>query len=53
MAAEEVTAFLANTSFFGGLSPEVVGVVAGMLKEKRVSRAGDAKRKGAVASLRR
>ncbi len=37
MAAEEVTAFLAKTSFFGGLTPEVVGVVAGMLKEKRVS----------------
>ena len=37
MAAEELTAFLAKTSFFGGLTPEVVGAVAGMLKEKRVS----------------
>jgi CRP/FNR family transcriptional regulator, cyclic AMP receptor protein len=37
MAAEQLTAFLAKTSFFGGLTPEIVGVVADMLKEKRVA----------------
>ncbi len=28
--------FLSTTSFFGGLTPETVGIVAAMLKEKRV-----------------
>ena len=37
MAAAQLQAFLAGTSFFGGLMPEVVAIVAGMLKEKRVA----------------
>jgi CRP-like cAMP-binding protein len=37
MASEELVAFLSKTSFFGGLLPDVVAVVADMLKEKRVS----------------
>jgi CRP-like cAMP-binding protein len=36
MASEELQAFLAKTSFFGGLMPDVVAIIAGMLKEKRV-----------------
>jgi CRP-like cAMP-binding protein len=36
MAPDELQAFLAKTSFFGGLMPETVAIVAGMLKEKRV-----------------
>src|SRR3954469_8019377 len=36
MADAEIQAFLSKTSFFGGLMPEVVATVAGMLKEKRV-----------------
>jgi CRP/FNR family cyclic AMP-dependent transcriptional regulator len=36
MADAELQAFLSKTSFFGGLMPEVVATVAGMLKEKRV-----------------
>jgi CRP/FNR family cyclic AMP-dependent transcriptional regulator len=37
MATGELQAFLAKTSFFGGLMPEVVGVVADMLKERRIA----------------
>jgi len=37
MASEEFLAFLAKTSFFGGLTPEVVATVAAMLKEKRIA----------------
>src|SRR5439155_19343238 len=37
MADPELQAFLARTSFFGGLMPEVVATVAAMLKEKRVA----------------
>jgi CRP-like cAMP-binding protein len=37
MAAEELVTFLSKTSFFGGLVPEVVAIVADMLKEKRVA----------------
>jgi CRP/FNR family cyclic AMP-dependent transcriptional regulator len=37
MAEEELQAFLAKTSFFGGLMPDVVGVVAAMLKERRIA----------------
>jgi len=33
----ELESFLATTSFFGGLSPEVVALVAAMLKERRVA----------------
>jgi len=29
--------FLSKTSFFGGLTPETVRIVAGMLKEKRIA----------------
>jgi CRP-like cAMP-binding protein len=36
MAPDELQAFLAKTSFFGGLMPETVAIVAGMLKEKRI-----------------
>src|ERR1700693_1686630 len=36
MAEGELQAFLSRTSFFGGLMPDTVGIVAGMLKEKRV-----------------
>ena len=36
MASEELVAFLSKTSFFGGLMPDVVAIVADMLKEKRV-----------------
>jgi CRP-like cAMP-binding protein len=36
MASEELVSFLSRTSFFGGLVPDVVAVVADMLKEKRV-----------------
>ena len=37
MATGELQEFLANTSFFGGLVPEVMGAVADMLKERRVA----------------
>jgi CRP-like cAMP-binding protein len=37
MAPDELQAFLSKTSFFGGLMPETVSIVAGMLKEKRVA----------------
>jgi len=37
MASEELLAFLTKTSFFGGLTPEVVATVAAMLKEKRIA----------------
>jgi CRP/FNR family transcriptional regulator, cyclic AMP receptor protein len=37
MATGELQAFLAKTSFFGGLMPEVVGVVADMLEERRIA----------------
>jgi CRP/FNR family transcriptional regulator, cyclic AMP receptor protein len=37
MASGELVAFLSKTSFFGGLTPDVVAVVADMLKEKRVA----------------
>jgi CRP-like cAMP-binding protein len=40
MADPELQAFLCRTSFFGGLTPEVVATVAAMLKEKHV-RAGE------------
>lgn len=40
MAEGELQAFLSRTSFFGGLLPETVTIVAAMLKEKRVA-AGD------------
>ena len=36
MPPEELPAFLSKTSFFGGLMPDVVAIIAGMLKEKRV-----------------
>jgi CRP-like cAMP-binding protein len=36
MAEGELQTFLSRTSFFGGLMPETVAIVAGMLKEKRV-----------------
>ena len=36
MPEGDLQAFLSRTSFFGGLLPETVGIVAGMLKEKRV-----------------
>ena len=36
MPTEELPAFLSKTSFFGGLLPDTVAIVAGMLKEKRV-----------------
>jgi len=36
MADQDLQAFLSTTSFFGGLMPDVVAVVAEMLKEKRV-----------------
>jgi CRP-like cAMP-binding protein len=36
MAPDELQAFLSKTSFFGGLMPETVAIVAGMLKEKRI-----------------
>jgi CRP/FNR family transcriptional regulator, cyclic AMP receptor protein len=36
MAESDLQGFLSRTSFFGGLLPETVAVVAGMLKEKRV-----------------
>ncbi|MGZ6123402.1 MAG: Crp/Fnr family transcriptional regulator [Myxococcales bacterium] len=36
MAEGDLQAFLSRTSFFGGLLPETVAIVAGMLKEKRV-----------------
>jgi choline dehydrogenase-like flavoprotein len=53
--------FVADGSVFpteGAANPALVIMalsdrLAGLLKEKRVSRAGDAARKGAVASLRR
>jgi CRP-like cAMP-binding protein len=35
-AAEELREFLAKTSFFGGLLPPVVAIIADMLKERRV-----------------
>jgi CRP/FNR family cyclic AMP-dependent transcriptional regulator len=37
MPSEELPAFLTRTSFFGGLLPETVAIVAGMLKEKRIA----------------
>jgi CRP-like cAMP-binding protein len=37
MPPEELPAFLTRTSFFGGLLPETVAIVAGMLKEKRIA----------------
>ena len=37
MASEELVSFLSKTSFFGGLVPDVVAIVAGMLKERRVA----------------
>jgi len=37
MADPDLEAFLARTSFFGGLMPEVVATVAAMLKEKRIA----------------
>jgi len=37
MGSEDLSGFLAKTSFFGGLTPEVVSTVASMLKEKRIS----------------
>jgi CRP-like cAMP-binding protein len=37
MASPELMAFLTKTSFFGGLTPEVVATVAAMLKEKRIA----------------
>jgi CRP/FNR family cyclic AMP-dependent transcriptional regulator len=37
MAEAELNAFLSRTSFFGGLLPDTVAVVAAMLKEKRVA----------------
>jgi len=37
MADGDLQAFLAKTSFFGGLMPDVVGVVAAMLKERRIA----------------
>jgi len=37
MADPELQAFLARTSFFGGLMREVVATVAAMLKEKRIA----------------
>ena len=37
MAAEELVTFLSKTSFFGGLVPDVVAIVADMLKERRVA----------------
>jgi CRP-like cAMP-binding protein len=37
MPPEELPAFLSKTSFFGGLMPETVAIVAGMLKEKRIA----------------
>ena len=33
----ELESFLATTSFFGGLSPELVAPIAAMLKERRVA----------------
>ena len=33
----ELESFLAHTSFFGGLAPEVVAAIAAMLKERRVA----------------
>ena len=36
MGGGDRQAFLSRTSFFGGLMPETVGVVAGMLKERRI-----------------
>ncbi|HZR10018.1 MAG TPA: Crp/Fnr family transcriptional regulator [Myxococcales bacterium] len=37
MAEGELQAFLSRTSFFGGLLPETVAIVAAMLKEKHVA----------------
>src|SRR3954463_12535230 len=37
MAEGELLAFLSRTSFFGGLLPDTVAIVADMLKEKRVA----------------
>jgi len=37
MAEGELQEFLARTSFFGGLLPDVVAAVADMLKERRVA----------------
>jgi CRP/FNR family transcriptional regulator, cyclic AMP receptor protein len=37
MAEGELPVFLSRTSFFGGLLPETVAIVAAMLKEKRVA----------------
>src|SRR3954469_22869018 len=37
MAPDELQAFLAKTSFFGGLMPDTVAVVAAMLKPKHVA----------------
>ena len=37
MGGGDRQAFLSKTSFFGGLTPETVAIVAGMFKEKRVS----------------
>jgi CRP/FNR family cyclic AMP-dependent transcriptional regulator len=36
MASGELQAFLATTSFFGGLMPDVVAAIADMLKERRI-----------------
>ena len=36
-AEGEIQAFLSKTSFFGGLLPDVVAIVAGLLKQKRVA----------------
>ena len=33
---EELRQFLSGTSFFGGLTPEVVATIGGMLKERRI-----------------
>src|SRR5882724_5630735 len=43
MADPELQAFLAKTSFFGGLMPEVVATVAAMLREKRFADGDDGK----------
>jgi CRP-like cAMP-binding protein len=35
---DELHTFLAGTSFFGGLSPEMVDSILGMLKERRIAK---------------
>src|SRR5436190_18636987 len=37
MASEDLVTFLSKTSFFGGLIPDVVAIVADMLKERRIA----------------